>query len=79
TDIYTLGDVNRVCDYGLLFYLDRSSLPQFEPKPSAEGYVLLGSGGDMQLNDMGMIHRKIVARFLPYCWVESVRIGRKTD
>lgn len=74
--IASFGDINRNCEYGLLFYLDRPSLPQFDPHASAESYVLLGPLGDMQLNDMGVIHRKIVARFLPYCWVESVQ--RKT-
>jgi 4-amino-4-deoxy-L-arabinose transferase-like glycosyltransferase len=78
-DLYSLGDVNRTCDYGLRFYLDRDSWPQFVPLPSIEKYVLLSSDGDMQLNDMGVIHRKIVARFLPYCWVESVHIGKRTD
>lgn len=72
--ISSFGDINRNCEYGLLFYLDRSSLPQFDPHTSsAESYVLLSSGADMQLNDMGIVHRKIVVRFLPYCWVESVQ------
>lgn len=72
--VSSFGDINRNCEYGLLFYLDRSSLPQFDPQTSsAESDVLLSSGGDMQLNDMGIVHRKIVARFLPYCWVESVQ------
>lgn len=76
--VWSFGDIHRNCEYGLLFYLERSSLPQFDPQaPSSESYVLLGSGGDMQLNDMGVIHRKIVARFLPYCWVESVQ-GKTT-
>ncbi|HKF52444.1 MAG TPA: hypothetical protein VKB26_09045, partial [Candidatus Acidoferrales bacterium] len=71
--ITSFGDINRNCEYGLLFYLYRSSFPQFDPQSSAESYVLLSSGGDMQLNDSGIVHRKIVARFLPYCWVESVQ------
>jgi 4-amino-4-deoxy-L-arabinose transferase-like glycosyltransferase len=79
SDIYTLGDVNRICDYGLLFYLDRASLPQFVPNFSTSSYVLMSSGGDMQLNDRGITNRKIVARFLPYCWVESVWSGRRTE
>jgi 4-amino-4-deoxy-L-arabinose transferase-like glycosyltransferase len=72
-NISSIGDIDRTCDYGLRFYLGRASLLQFAPGSSTESYVLMSSGGDMQLNDMGLIHRKIVARFLPYCWVESVQ------
>ncbi|MGC1104934.1 MAG: glycosyltransferase family 39 protein [Candidatus Acidiferrales bacterium] len=73
-DIYSAGDINRTCDYGLRFYLDRTSLPQFDPHLfSRENYVLVSPGGDMELNDLGIIHRKMLARFLPYCWVESVK------
>jgi 4-amino-4-deoxy-L-arabinose transferase-like glycosyltransferase len=79
SNIYSLGDINRNCEYGLLFYLDRDSFPQFVPASSTESYVLMSSGGDMQLNDLGITHRKMVARFLPSCWVESVRVGRRTD
>ena len=71
-DIHAFGDINRTCDYGLRFYLDRTSLPQFHSHASAESYVLVSAGGDMQLNDLGLIHRTMVARLLPYCWVESV-------
>lgn len=70
--IYSLGDVNRDCTYGLQFYLQRDSLPEFNPKIPGEHYVLMTWGGDMKLNDMGVLHRKIVARFLPYCWIESI-------
>lgn len=72
-DIYSIGDINRTCDYGLRFYLGRASLPQFSLNSRTESYILMSSGGDMQLNDLGVIHRKIVARFLPYCWIESVQ------
>ncbi len=69
--IYAIGDINRDCDYGLRFYLDENTIPQFH-RGEAPAYVLVGSGGDMLLNDVGLIHRKIVAEFLPYCWVESI-------
>ncbi len=70
--LYSVGQINRDCDYGLRFYLHRDSFSPFNPTLPGETSVLLSSGGDMQLNDMGIIHRKIVARFLPYCWVELV-------
>ncbi len=73
--LYSVGEINRNCDYGLRFYLDRDSFLPLNPVLAAENgenYVLLSSGGDMQLNDMSIIHRKIVARFLPYCWVELI-------
>ncbi len=70
--LYSVGEINRNCDYGLRFYLHHDSFSPFNPALSGENYVLLSSGGDMQLNDIGIIHRKIVARFLPYCWVEIV-------
>lgn len=70
--LYSAGDINRICDYGLRFYLDQNTISQFDPVKADESYVLLSQGGDMTLNDLGLIHRKIVAKFLPYCWVESV-------
>ncbi|MFZ0640820.1 MAG: glycosyltransferase family 39 protein [Candidatus Acidiferrales bacterium] len=73
SDLYSVGDINRTCDYGLRFYLDRDSLPQLDPHFSSESYALVSPGGDMELNDLGIIHRTMVARFLPYCWVESVK------
>jgi len=69
--IYAVGDINRDCDYGLRFYLDENAIPQFR-RGETPAYVLVGGGGDMLLNDVGLIHRKIVAEFLPYCWVESI-------
>jgi len=69
--IYAIGDINRDCDYGLRFYLDENAIPQFH-RGETPAYVLVGSGGDMLLNDVGLIHRKIVTEFLPYCWVESI-------
>lgn len=72
-DIYSVGDINRTCDYGLRFYLDRDSPPLFKPPVTATTYVLMSPGGDMQLNDIGIVHRTMVVRFLPYCWVESVQ------
>lgn len=72
SEIYSVGNVNRNCDYGLRFYLHRDSFPPLAPPLSGEDYLLLSSGGDMQLNDMGIIQRKIVARFFPYCWVEII-------
>lgn len=70
--IYDVGNINRNCDYGLRFYMspDILRLPHFS-HPGITNYVLLSNGGDMTLNDLGLIHRKIVAKFLPYCWVES--------
>lgn len=73
SNIYSVGDINRTCDYGLRFYLDRSSLPRFNPQLPGESYVLVSPGGDMELNDRNIVHRMIVARFLPYCWVESLQ------
>ena len=73
--IYSLGDVNRSCQWGLQFYLESDSLPAFDPKNPDEHYVLMTWGGDMRLNDLGVLHRKIIARFLPYCWIESVQAG----
>lgn len=73
--IYSLGGVNRSCEYGLQFYLESDSLPAFDPKNPDEHYVLMTWGGDMTLNDAGVLHRKIIARFLPYCWIESVQPG----
>jgi 4-amino-4-deoxy-L-arabinose transferase-like glycosyltransferase len=70
---YSFGDVNRNCDYGLRFYLDRASLRQLNPQITIQTYVLVSPGGDMQLNDLGIVHRKMLAGFLPYCWVESVQ------
>lgn len=72
SEIFSVGEINRDCDYGLRFYLGANSFSPFNPALPGEDYVLLGSGGDMQLNDRGIIHRKIIARFLPYCWVELV-------
>jgi 4-amino-4-deoxy-L-arabinose transferase-like glycosyltransferase len=67
------GDINRNCDYGLRFYLHSSRFAQFQSRwQSHERYLLVGDGGDMALNDLGIIDRKIVAKFLPYCWVESI-------
>ena len=73
--IYSLGDVSRSCQWGLQFYLESDSLPAFDPKNPGEHYVLMTWGGDMKLNDLGVLHRKIIARFLPYCWIESVQAG----
>ena len=73
--LYSLGDVNRSCQWGLQFYLQSDSLPAFDPKNPDEHYVLMSMGGDIKLNDMGVLHRKIIARFLPYCWIESVQQG----
>ena len=73
--VYSLGGVNRSCEYGLQFYLQSDSLPAFDPKNPDEHYVLMTWGGDMKLNDGGVLHRKIIARFLPYCWIESVQQG----
>ena len=73
SSIYDVGNVNRNCDYGLRFYFDENDIPQFQPGEAAD-YLLVGTGGDMTLNDLGLIHRKIVAKFLPYCWVESVQL-----
>jgi len=70
--LYTAGDINRNCDYGLRFYLDQNAFPQFDPRNSQARYAILSSGGDMALDNLGIIHRKIVAKFLPYCWVESL-------
>jgi 4-amino-4-deoxy-L-arabinose transferase-like glycosyltransferase len=71
--VYNVGDINRNCDYGLRFYLDSSGFVPFQPRWQSHGpYVLVGGGGDMALNDRGIIDRKIVAKFLPYCWVESL-------
>ncbi|HKV27646.1 MAG TPA: glycosyltransferase family 39 protein [Candidatus Acidoferrales bacterium] len=69
--IYAVGDINRNCDYGLRFYLDQNTIAQFHPGRAAD-FVLLGNNGDMTLDDLGLIHRQIVAKFLPYCWVESI-------
>ena len=69
--VYAVGDINRDCDYGLRFYLDENTIPQFH-RGETPTFVLVGSEGDMLLNDVGLIHRKIVAEFLPYCWVESL-------
>ena len=69
--ILAVGELNRNCDYGLRFYLDENDIPEFHPGGTVP-YVLVGNGGDMVLNDLGLIHRKIVAKFLPYCWVESL-------
>ncbi|HEV2615017.1 MAG TPA: phospholipid carrier-dependent glycosyltransferase [Candidatus Acidoferrales bacterium] len=69
--VFAVGEINRNCDYGLRFYLTRDTIRQFHPDEAA-GYVVLSNGGDMILNDLGVIHRKIVAKFLPYCWVESI-------
>ena len=74
-NIYSLGDVNRSCEYGLQFYLESDSLPAFDLQNPDEHYVLMTWGGDMKLNDAGVLHRKIIARFLPYCWIESVQPG----
>ncbi|MGH9865791.1 MAG: phospholipid carrier-dependent glycosyltransferase, partial [Candidatus Acidiferrales bacterium] len=71
--IYPVGDINRNCDYGLRFYLDPGTIEQLQSRgPNNDRYVLLSNGGDMTLNNSGLIHRKIVATFLPYCWVESL-------
>ncbi|MGH9729027.1 MAG: glycosyltransferase family 39 protein [Candidatus Acidiferrales bacterium] len=72
--IYDVGNINRNCDYGLRFYMspDINRFPHYFPH-GITTYVLLSNGGDMILNDMGLTHRKIVAKFLPYCWVESLR------
>lgn len=73
--IYDVGNINRNCDYGLRFYMnpDIFRFRQFSPNGiGIKTYVLLSNGGDMTLNDLGLIHRKIVAKFLPYCWVESL-------
>lgn len=70
--LYSVGEINRDCDYGLRFYLEHDSFPPLNLPVTSETYVLLSRGGDMQLNDMGIIRRKIVARFFPYCWVELV-------
>ncbi|HEU5412042.1 MAG TPA: glycosyltransferase family 39 protein [Candidatus Acidoferrales bacterium] len=73
--VYSLGGVNRSCEYGLQFYLESDSLPAFDAKKPDEHYVLMTWGGDMKLNDAGVLHRKIIARYLPYCWIESVQPG----
>ena len=70
--LFAVGEINRNCDYGLRFYLDDNKIAQFHSGQAAN-YLLVGNGGDMALNDLGLIRRKIVAKFLPYCWVESVR------
>lgn len=72
-NLYSFGDMNRNCDYGLLFYLGHASLPPFDPHLSSQAYVVTSAGGDMRLSDLGIVHRTMVARFLPYCWVESVK------
>ena len=69
--LFAVGEINRNCDYGLRFYLDDNKIPEFHPGQTAD-YVLISNGGDMTLNDLGLIHRKIIAKFLPYCWVESL-------
>lgn len=71
--IYSLRDVNRSCAWGLQFYLQRDSLPAFNPANAGARYILMSWGGDMKLNDMDVVHRKVVARFLPYCWIEAVQ------
>lgn len=71
--IYSLGNVNRNCSYGLQFYLRRDSLPPYDFKNPASGYVLMTWGGDTGMNDRDVVNGKIVARFLPYCWIESVQ------
>jgi len=76
--IYAIGEINRNCDFGLRFYLDQSAIPQFQPPDNTfafhqiPAYVLVGSGGDILLNNAGLVHRNIVAKFLPYCWLESL-------
>ena len=70
--LFSVGEVNRNCDYGLRFYLGPDRITQLTPQGVGEGFVLLSSDGDMTLNNLGIIHRKIVAKFLPYCWVESL-------
>ena len=70
--LFAVGEINRNCDYGLRFYLDDNKIPEFH-SGRIVNYLLVGNGGDMTLNDLGLIHRKIVAKFLPYCWVESMR------
>ncbi|HVB08106.1 MAG TPA: glycosyltransferase family 39 protein [Candidatus Acidoferrales bacterium] len=72
SNLYAVGDINRNCDYGLRFYLKADDFRQFNPDGS-QRYELVSSGGDMTLNNLGLAHRKIVAGFLPYCWVESIR------
>ncbi len=69
--LFAVGEINRNCDYGLRFYLDDNKIPEFHSGQTVD-YLLIGNGGDMTLNDLGLIHRKIVAKFLPYCWVESI-------
>jgi 4-amino-4-deoxy-L-arabinose transferase-like glycosyltransferase len=70
--LFSVGDVNRNCDYGLKFYLDPDVIWQFKPQGLRQEFVLMSGDGDMILNNRGMIHRRIVAKFLPYCWVESL-------
>ena len=73
TKVYSLGKVSRNCTYGLQFYLQRNSLPQYDFKNPASGYVLMTWGGDARMNDNDVVNRKVVARFLPYCWIEFVQ------
>lgn len=79
SQLYSVGDVNRNCDYGLRFYLNSDAIPQFQPTQSRGDYVLLSGDGDMTLDNLGIIHRKIVAKFLPYCWVESLPAQRISE
>ncbi|HEV2289943.1 MAG TPA: phospholipid carrier-dependent glycosyltransferase [Candidatus Acidoferrales bacterium] len=72
SQLYSVGNVNRNCGYGLRFYLGLDKIAQFTPGGAHEDFVLLSGDGDMTLNYLGIIHRKIIAKFLPYCWVESL-------